>query len=257
MPNKVWVLIFRKMSFSKMTRYNISRLLIAFAFFTGGCKPDTPISKGESQTKRKVLQQDLTKISQVKLSPEKALCQGITKSSQSRLASFLQQLPSGYESSYGFRNRDELSQGILGSLYPMFTIASSKRTVDNPNLFLPLRVWRAIVLIRGEARSLVTIRKQKEQWELVEVGAVQLAKELAELDKLSGRDKAETMTALLRVYPLHSDFLVIYPKGKSIRDGAFYPMRSARSFLGLPMKSLSLDSLLVTVNQGFRRIGKR
>ena len=149
------------------------------------------------------------------------------------LEAFLGKIPEGREIEYGFRNREEFRRAKLGTPVQVFTIhpESMREGIDpGRGYMVPLNEWRVPVIVEGEYRTLLTVAIVNNALKTVELGGELLAKEMMKL----GEKEPNGRKAMLRLYRLRCDFLVIDRDGSGMEHGEFYPFRSARlTFEGL------------------------
>jgi hypothetical protein len=146
---------------------------------------------------------------------------------RSSLTAFLDKIPVGRESGYGFHNRDEFSRASPGIPLQVYTAkpdSAGEGTGDSSNHPIAVDEWRVPVLVGGELRTLLTVARVDSNLEAVELGGAALAREFGEFEKKypGGR------RALLRLYQLKCDFMMIDRTGAGLREGEYHPLRSAR-----------------------------
>jgi hypothetical protein len=154
------------------------------------------------------------------------------------LADFLNKIPPGRETMYGFKNREEFLQASLGTPVRLFTIPSDsmRNGIDaKKSHVIPQNEWRVPIIIDGEFRSLLTVSMVNNVLKTVELGGELLAKELMDFWKREPKGRK----ALLRLYHLRCDFLVYDRNGAGIENGEYYPFHSAR----LIFDNLKCDAL--------------
>jgi len=95
--------------------------------------------------------------------------------------------------------------------------------------------------------ALVTVARHKGRWQAVDLGAAVLAADLQQSLQRYMPAPGSPRAALVRVFPLRCDFLMIT---KGAAEARFYPLTSARKHLGLEQEGLDLKTLLRTVKAG-------
>lgn len=153
------------------------------------------------------------------------------------LPSFLRQLPAGLESEYGFSHRRELDHVSIGPLYQMVALER-----HGPRL---LPSWRVMLTVGGGIRALATVAHTAQGWQVVALGAAQLARELERLEQRLGSHGRDRRRALVRAHTLGADFVVLAPRKVVAR--ALYPLTSARDNLGLGADAVDLADVLRAV----------
>jgi hypothetical protein len=162
--------------------------------------------------------------SRIATDPTEASVQAVARTA---LESFLNKIPPGREIDYGFRNRGEFELAIVGTPVRVLTLHpdSMRDGIDPKRSYMtPLNEWRVPVIIEGEFRTLLTVSIVNNALKAVELGGELLAREMMEFweNEPGGRK------AMLRLYQLRCDFLVLDRDGSGMEYGEFYPFRSAR-----------------------------
>jgi len=161
------------------------------------------------------------------------------------LSLMLNSIPEGYESRYGFENREELAEASLSLPYQMYTIHPDMFLGDaaiTDEMIVPVDEWRFPVVCSGRTRALLTVAKVKDKWQAVDIGAAQLASEIDAIERnSSSKGNRDIRKIILRLYQIRSDFVVI-ADSSSVANGTFYPLQSARIGAGGSMKQKSAAS---------------
>ena len=151
------------------------------------------------------------------------------KETMNELQSWLNKIPGGNESNYGFSNRDEFSLATLGKPYQVFTLSDDffKEEIQPGKSYLKATgEWRIPVMVNQENRVLITVFKKNNHWKIVELGGRVLSHELQEFEQYPELSKAKFIR-LLRIYQLQSDFLFTGDPSLSSGEIILYPMHSA------------------------------
>jgi hypothetical protein len=156
---------------------------------------------------------------------------------------WLQKIPIGHEEGYGFDNRGAFQLATLGQPIPMLTIDPG--SVDLDGAIRDINTYRVPILVNKTYRALLTVASADGAFRIVGIGAAGLATELGEFDRNGIGPRKDANVYLLRVFQLRSDLLVTAPKSTNVRDGDFYPMRSARTFLDLSADPPAIGGLPV------------
>lgn len=172
----------------------------------------------------------------------------VAAAADSGLIRMLNSIPPGFESSYGFDNRDEFDHAYTGEPYRMCTISPAKLDINyrGAATIEPLHVWRFPVICSGRVRSLLTVAQMKGEWRAVEIGAAGLAAEFAEFEKkLSAKEKMRNRV-LLRLFQFKCDYIGLLDYDREMEEGTFYPLKSASINLDTskPAEGLSFRELL-------------
>ena len=166
--------------------------------------------------------------SRIATDPTEASVQAVARTA---LDSFLDKIPPGRETDYGFRNRKEFKLAHVGTPVQVLTLhPDSMRNGIDPkrSYMIPLNEWRAPVIVEGEFRTLLTVSVVNNALKTVELGGERLAREMMEFWAKEPKGRK----ALLRLYQLRCDFLVLDRDGSGMEDGEFYPFRSAQLVFG-------------------------
>ena len=151
------------------------------------------------------------------------------KEVMNELQVWLQKIPGGNESGYGFTNRDEFSLATLGKPYEVFTLTNdffNEEIQPGKNYLETTGEWRIPVMVNQENRAVITIFKKDNKWKTVELGARVLARELQEFERYPEFTKNNGLR-ILRVYQLQSDFLFADDPSLSPGKITVFPMHSA------------------------------
>ncbi|HVP07346.1 MAG TPA: hypothetical protein VMS71_05835, partial [Candidatus Acidoferrum sp.] len=176
------------------------------------------------------------------------------------VARFLDMIPVGSEASYGFNNRGEFGNVGLGTPIAVVSIVpdSIKNGIrEDQNIFVPVNEWRVPITVNGEMRALLTVAKVGGTWKAVDFGASGLASELGKFMKDRAMDIAGRRVELLRLYQLHSDFLLLTDTTQAAAKENICPLTSATMMLernGQAVKSVySKATLLPLIREDFGR----
>jgi uncharacterized protein YcgL (UPF0745 family) len=134
---------------------------------------------------------------ELKITPE------ITKVLKSDICMFFKNVPDEILNNYGIKNMSQLLNLQLGKPIPMYVI-------DNQNLAFT-GFWRLPILSDDEFIALATVKlADNEQYEIVDFGAVKLAK------ILNNYEHKNLIIGILRVYKQNADYLYIQKNNQDI-----------------------------------------
>lgn len=143
------------------------------------------------------------------------------------LDKFLNRIPAGYESFYGFESRDEFKDAKVESPILIYTI-SLDFLGDNLSNFTeyvqPTNDWKIPVTVNGTAKIFLQVTKFDGTFKAVDMGGHELALEIYDQLKYY---KLDNDIYLLRLYQIASDLLLIIPKDKGITSAKVLPLNSA------------------------------
>ena len=151
----------------------------------------------------------------------------VLKAAQDNLASSLSKIPEGKENLYGFGSRDEFKSCTVGKPYRVIALNNAfyndETVLAEKNYIIEQNEWRVPVMVNGENRLLLTVARESETFNVVDLGGMQLAKEL---QQKSEKFSLSESRYILRIYPLVSDFLVKTTSG-SLTNARYIPLTSA------------------------------
>jgi len=147
------------------------------------------------------------------------------------LSHMLASIPKGYESKYGFANREEFETATVGLPYQMQTIhpeIMKSNAAITDDMITSVEEWRFPVICDGRVRALLTVAKVEGRWQTVDIGAATLASEIDALEKGQFLKTRDINRIILRLYQIKTDVIVIKDRSAKITDGSFYPLKSQR-----------------------------
>ena len=152
----------------------------------------------------------------------------ISTVARSSLNEFLDKIPTGRESRYGFLNRAEFARASIGVPMRVYIAGPDLADVnseDNPSSPKATNEWRVPVLVDGEPRALLTVSVTDGALTTTELGAAGLSRELGEFKKKYPARRR----ALLRLHTLQCDFIINDRTGDGFDKADYYPLRSAQN----------------------------
>ncbi|MCX6258479.1 MAG: hypothetical protein NTW49_11385 [Bacteroidia bacterium] len=156
----------------------------------------------------------------------------VIAASQAGLTGYLEKIPAGSESDYGFRNRDEFSLVKIGKAYRVCTLTKefySEKALSGENYLAVTDEWRVSITVNEEARVLLIVAKVNSHWKAVGIGAAIFAKELGEYEGKYSSPASDSK--ILRVYLPECDFFITSSEN-SPGEMKVYPLKSARLAIG-------------------------
>lgn len=127
---------------------------------------------------------------------------------QKQIHNFISDIPQNQLPDYGFNDIDELNNIAFGQPILIYTIQNKQLIFTN--------TWRVPAMVKGSCRGLLTIIKNKDQYEAVDYGAKLLAQQFYMHEK-------HKPLGLLRIYEIQSDFVIVKNQDDQIR---FYPINN-------------------------------
>ena len=139
---------------------------------------------------------------------------------------WLQKIPVGNESLYGFSDRSEFALARLSNPIEVFTVDfTDLQNYKNGNLKLvSTHEWRVPVIVNGSCRVLLTV-VESPVGKIVDLGGKVLATEIDQKVKVLGEKTRDLK--LVRFFQVHSDFLLTMDAGLTADKLELIPMNSA------------------------------
>lgn len=142
------------------------------------------------------------------------------------LQSWLQKIPPGQENIYGFQNRDEFTVCELGDPYAVYTLNSDFfRDKTSINYLKQTSEWRVPVVVSNQDRALLTVIQENGTFEIVDLGATILARELQGIR--NSQKPGKESPKILRIFQLQSDFLLLDDPALPADEIRVIPLHSA------------------------------
>jgi hypothetical protein len=112
--------------------------------------------------------------------PQENSRRNISQAVMNSLPEWLEKIPAGSETNYGFQSRDEFSRAGLGDPIEVFDLGDEFYTQkDQAPRMVPTGEWRIPVTVDQKIRAMVTVVEQNSTWEIVDFGATGLAEGLS------------------------------------------------------------------------------
>jgi len=146
-----------------------------------------------------------------------------------QLTVWLEKIPAGSEADFGFADRNEFKYAVLGNpiaVHHLTTKNTAEKGLADSCTIVPTGEWRIPVMVGEESRALITVVQVDKGRKIVDIGARNLAREIALVRKQF--DLNDTVDLhLLRIHSLTCDLLFTgEDPGSANLD--FYPLESAR-----------------------------
>jgi hypothetical protein len=125
-------------------------------------------------------------------------------------AAYLEKIPGGQESFYGFSSRDEFSRAEIGKPYQILTLSReffTEPATAGRNYIIPANEWRVSLTVNHQSLVMITVAKMNGVLEVVGIGAAGLAGELNQFEK--SHPSSDPGGTILRVYQLDCEFLLM------------------------------------------------
>jgi hypothetical protein len=130
----------------------------------------------------------------------------------------LSKIPLGNESLFGFDSRNDFKNCIVGEPIKVITLSN--------NSWIELNEWRVPIVLNGKNKLFFTVQKNNTIFEVVDIGGVELAKEIQKT-KINNKP----IKYLIRLYNLHIDFVSQDFPTNSDKNLKILPLQSAKNYL--------------------------
>ena len=131
----------------------------------------------------------------------------------------LSKIPEGSEKLYGFDYRRDFRNCAVGKPIRVLTINQNNKVEE-------LNQWRIPIVLSGNNKTLFTVQKINNNYEIVDIGGAELAKEIQAVEANSNSIKY-----LIRLYGLHIDFVSDTSVINTYNELKITPLTSAKDFL--------------------------
>lgn len=173
------------------------------------------------------------------------------------LHEWLEKIPVGRESLYGFKNRDEFAYAAIGKAYEVKALSDeffSDSFLTDKNYLVATGEWKLTISIKGENRAFIKVGMMKGAWKTVGFGSAGLAKEFGEIEK--NIPSTNQRGIMLTVHQMQCDFILIR-LNTSTSNLTVYPLRSA--FMALRNQidnnvTYSLPQMLILIKRNVSKI---
>ncbi len=152
----------------------------------------------------------------------------ITATANAGFENYLQKIPLGEESFFGFKTREEFANVKIDKPYQIYTLNAdffNDTSLSEKNYLLATNEWRVALSVDNEFRVILTIAKVQDTWQVVSIGAAALAKELDGFEKK--HISVNTSGMILRIYQMDCDFILSSPDN-SLNNIKVYLPESAK-----------------------------
>lgn len=170
----------------------------------------------------------------------------IVSIAETQLMKTLSLIPQGQEAAFGFASRTEFSNCTIGKPIQIITLANNFNQIDSQSKIIPQNEWRIPVISEKHFRTLLTVSNNGNQYEVVDIGGTGLAKEM----ELQSKDvDSRSKICILRIYQLHSDFLVTIPSGGSFNTASYIPLFSGEDESKFSKSSYNYNEVIELISK--------
>jgi hypothetical protein len=161
---------------------------------------------------------------------------GVQNAAADEVKKFLEKIPDGYETYYGFKDRSEFTKIDIGIPLLVYTLDpdSVDETVDGSKRYLKsMNEWRVPVIVDNEYRTLITVVKSGEKYQAVDFGGAVLAKRIGTIHG----SHYGYVNSIVRIYSIQSDYILADSAGVKGEDGTYIPVNPEQNDAGSLKKS--------------------
>ena len=135
-----------------------------------------------------------------------------------KLVDYLEKIPIHKEKQYGFDNRADFKSCVSGEPIQVLTL-------DNKDNLVKQNIWRVPIVLNGENKILFTVNIINNNFEIVDIGGVALAKELQNY-------QTNNKLVLLRLYRNYLDFVSHTENDEmDLQSLKFIPLAASKVFI--------------------------
>jgi len=142
-----------------------------------------------------------------------------------QLGDYLEKIPLGQEEMFGFNNREDFAQAEIGIPYEVLTLNADFFDDENirrdKNYIMSTENWRVPIIVDNKYKSLLTVSRLNNKYNVVKIGANGLANEL---EIFKQNHPSINTPNILRVFQLKVDFILT-------SQNLIYPLTSASNGL--------------------------
>lgn len=194
----------------------------------------------------------------------------IKRTAKEGLPEFLNNIPEGFETQYGFTSRNEFLIADIGNVYEVYTISTDFLNMPGADIKLfvkPLEQYRVEVIVNNEIKTFITVSKINDKYKVVDLGGAELSKEFGRILKDVG--DVNPRRIIFRLFQVECDFLATTSSfenamtgGKEIDSFNFYATHSSQIIFSnknlipgkvysfIELESLIREKYSETVNEG-------
>ena len=185
----------------------------------------------------------------------------VSQAANKVLFSFLNNIPAGSESQFGFHDRNEINAATIGQAYQVvslkeaFYFAQLSSASDYGSFVGLTPEWRVQVMAKGTSHVLLRVVTDSGRFEGVDLGGAGLSHDMeaALPERKTGHEYY-----LFKINELSADFLVDAPGG-SLTNAVYIPLPSARMALATLGKNpkCTLPEALTAINNALNLIREK
>ncbi|MFQ5813456.1 MAG: hypothetical protein ACE5I2_09770 [Anaerolineae bacterium] len=185
----------------------------------------------------------------------------VLAAAEKELPAFLKAIPSSELAQHGFNSADEVAEATLGEPYEVFTmipeaIKAYRAGTRLSALLTKTNTWYFPVMVGGEPRTILTVALVEGEWEAVDIGGLELPKNLDRADKalpglMATRVKGDYTAKFVRVFQLYADFMAV----ESADGDYLVPIMMNPEAIGVEnLKLYTLDEVLPKLGAAVEKI---
>jgi len=183
----------------------------------------------------------------------------VMKAAEGQMEVYLDKIKPGKERDYGFVPQDDLNYCTVARPYRLLEFRKdfyTNPTDENEDYIVIRNEWRVPVVIKGQHKSLLTVRGNPGNYSVEGLGDPDLARELQKIS----RDYSDSEEFyILTIYPLLAEFFV-HEGDNSFANAEFIPLASAVQAIPRVRKSnkptYTLQEVQQMVKEAVLNLGK-
>jgi len=158
----------------------------------------------------------------------------ISNDIKSKILINLSKIPVGSEKLYGFDSREDFKNCTIGTPIKIVLL-------NDNNILIEQEQWRIPVKLNGNNKTLFTVQKIDDTYEIVDIGGNDLSKELQVIES-----KNSSVNYFLRLYNPKIDFVSNALNLKDLANVRFFLMESAQLFLEAKQKNRVTTTITIS-----------
>ncbi|HOT13434.1 MAG TPA: hypothetical protein PK252_01620 [Bacteroidales bacterium] len=166
----------------------------------------------------------------VSVNAQKNIEHEIIKVSEANFKKYLEKIPYGHEDYYGFQNRNEFEQVVVGEPYQILYLTNIEMPEDSinyDNLITYSDSWEVPLLVNKEKRCFLHVQKIIKEYKVVGIGYNMVANELNETETRAIFNNKKVNKSILYLPSIKGVYLLRDSLGnKNSRDLKFIPLGS-------------------------------
>jgi hypothetical protein len=174
---------------------------------------------------------------------------------QTGIIKYLNKIPAGKESDFGFDSREEFSEIVLGESLRVFYLADSALVKDTKSPFISAKRWKIPLLVDGEFRCFLEIVFRNGEYKVVGIGLREVASYLGSFVK-GKNDKTMKNKGLYIDYSYKIYCVVQKAKDNDLIFSPFHSMNSCGVYAFVEKNKYTANELVEIVKKEHKKMEK-